>query len=261
MVVLLGDAASVGRLTGTSGPSWTGWCVPGRRAAYTWSFAVCRWRRTPPGIDRRRRLRRRPRPATSHRRPPDPARPAAARRAGRRPAGRPRRPGLRRPAAGRVRRPVAGAARGPRRPPTGCPPRSGDRHGGAAGRAGAGRRPAARADRRPVGLRQDQPVVRLAGRPVRPLLPRRAGAVPAGLQGRRVVRAVRAERRGTRAGCRRYAWSASTSTTTASSAWPCSATWATSCAAGPPRQALRARRSWPSCAPRTRAGAGRGSSP
>ena len=61
-----------------------------------------------------------------------------------------------------------------------------------AGAADARRRPAARADRRPVRHRQDQPDLRLDRRAGRPLLPRRAGVLPARLQGGRVLRPVRA---------------------------------------------------------------------
>ena len=74
-----------------------------------------------------------------------------------------------------------GADRPARRQPAGRPVR-GDPE----------RLPAARPDRRTVRHRQDQPDLRLDRRAGRPLLPRRAGVLPARLQGGRVVRPVRA---------------------------------------------------------------------
>ena len=71
-----------------------------------------------------------------------------------------------------------------------------------AGRDRVGRRVAARARRRPQRLGQDQPAAhddQLARRPVRP---GRAGALPARLQGGRVLRAVRARAAGTPPGSR-----------------------------------------------------------
>nr|BFE68272.1 hypothetical protein GCM10020092_015730 [Actinoplanes digitatis] len=125
----------------------------------------------------------------------------------------------------------------------------------------ARRRPAARAHRRPVRLRQDEPDLRLDRLARGPVQPGGAGVLPAGLQGGRVVRAVRARPARPQLAAAGPAGRASTSTATASSVSRCCATSARSYAPGRRPPSGTRRRSWPSCAPRTRAGTGPGSSP
>ena len=86
--------------------------------------------------------------------------------------------------------PAARSGRRARRPALTAP--LGDSPQGAPVRVTLERLSAARADRRAVRHRQDQPDLRLDGRAGRPLLPRRAGVLPARLQGGGVVRPVRA---------------------------------------------------------------------
>ena len=70
----------------------------------------------------------------------------------------------------------------------------------------------------PSGSGKTNLLLRMIGSLAARYSPGRAGALPARLQGGRVVRPVRARAAGTRPGCRTRGWSASTSTPTASSA-------------------------------------------
>ncbi len=146
-------------------------------------------RRGPEGRDRHRG-----RPACRRHRLRELARlagPATARRTGRRGLPHHRRHGRGRAGPRGVRRPDPGEAVdrvvGDRARGTG---RRGRRR--APGRGGPRRPPAARPHRRAVRLGQNQLHLCLARRADRPLLPRRAGAVPAGLQGGRILRPLRA---------------------------------------------------------------------
>ena len=90
----------------------------------------------------------------------------------------------------RVRRPAAGGLWGTEQSSAGLHAPIGFADG-RAGRAAAGRRLPARPGRRPERLRQDQPAARHDQLDGQPLRPGRAGALPAGLQGGRLLRPVR----------------------------------------------------------------------